>query len=89
MATRKRKKSKRTRFYVIPAKGPDGGWDVKKGKRKIAWSPVKAGAVAHGVNEARGMYERSGRLTRLIIYGANGRIMSERTYGEDPRRYRG
>ncbi len=45
--------------------------------------------MAYGRTEARALWEDKGRLSRLIIYAANGRIQSESTYGEDPRRYKG
>lgn len=81
-------KRKRMRFYVIPAKRADGGWDIKRGKRRIAWSPLKAGAVAYAREQAKAARAR-GRLTQLVVYGTDGRIQYEHTYGQDPRRYRG
>jgi hypothetical protein len=38
---------------------------------------------------ARGKWEQDGELSQLRIFGKNGRIQSERTYGRDPRRFPG
>jgi len=50
--------------------------------------PRKADAIAEGVKLARA-HHAAGELAQLVIKGKSGRIQSERTYGNDPRRSKG
>jgi len=49
---------------------------------------VKADAVADGRRLAREVHRVEDRPTQLVIYGRDGKIQSERTYGADPRRHK-
>lgn len=53
------------------------------------WHAVKTTAVHAGAGLARSRWLTFGKLGQLVIHGKDGKIQSERTYGKDPRRYRG
>ncbi len=75
----------RTRYFVQPNKDR-GGWDVKKqgGDRASAHFDTKQEAVEAGRGLARGADP-----AQLIIKKLDGKIQTEHTYGNDPKRYRG
>lgn len=68
----------RDSHHVVP--NPDGGWDVKRGggQRASKHCDTKADAVA----AAREISRNQG--TELVIHGANGRIQSSDSHGNDP-----
>jgi hypothetical protein len=83
---------KRVIYRVLP--GPDGGWTLA-GKGRVIPGGVtvqryrrKVDAVASGKRRCRQTWTL-GVLAQLVIYGRNGRIQSERTFGKDPRKYQG
>ena len=75
--------SKRTVYHVT--KGSD--WSVKKegADRASATAPTKAAAIERAVELAK----NSGSLAQVKIHNEDGKIASERTYGQDPRKYQG
>lgn len=46
-------------------------------------------AVFYGAGSARDEWNFNGVLTQLRVYGKDGRIKFERTYGRDPKRRKG
>jgi hypothetical protein len=50
---------------------------------------TKNQAVSMGAEYARALRESEGTPSQLVIHGKNGKIQSERTYGNDPRRSKG
>lgn len=85
MAKRRKRRSKRAVFYVVPAYD---GWAVKRGKRRVGGADLKREAVELGRDLAHEVYDRGG-LSQLRVHRADGTIEYEHTYGADPRRHRG
>lgn len=77
------KPPKRVRLRVVPAKGRYGGWDLVWGRRRFLYG-TKALAVRAGAKEARALWRNAGTPAQLEIHTRDGRIESERTYGNDP-----
>jgi hypothetical protein len=76
--------SKRTVFHVT--KGDDDWRIAKEGsQRASATAPTKTEAVKRAAELAH----NTGALSQVKIHKQDGTIESERTYGEDPRRYKG
>lgn len=75
--------SKRTVYHVT--KGED--WRITKegGDRASGTAETKAEAIQRAVELARG----AGGLAQVKIHREDGTIQSERTYGNDPRKYPG
>lgn len=73
--------SKRTVYHVT--KGED--WNIKKegAERASATAGTKAEAVQRAVELAK----NAPGLSQVKIHNEDGKISSERTYGEDPRKY--
>ncbi len=73
--------NKRIVYHVT--KGED--WNIKKegADRASASAPTKAGAIQRAVELAK----NSGGLAQVKIHNEGGKISSERTYGQDPRKY--
>lgn len=73
--------SKRTVYHVT--KGDN--WSIKKegAARASATASTKRDAVDRAVELARG----KGGLAQVKIHNEDGKIASERTYGQDPRKY--
>jgi hypothetical protein len=58
--------------------------------RELQWDDgLKAGLVQSVARYCVARWENEGKLGQLRIFGKNGRIQSERTYGRDPRRFPG
>ena len=65
-------------------KGAD--WNVKKeGATALARAATKAVAIERAVTLAK----NSGGLAQVRIHNEDGKMASERTYGEDLRKYQG
>ena len=75
--------AQRKKTFVSPAK--PGGWDVKKGGKVISHHKTKENAVQKGMKIGR----KDAPYGQLIIQKQNGKIEEERTYGNDPKRYKG
>ena len=75
---------KRTVYHVVSG-GDD--WSIKKegAGRASATAPTKAAAIDRAVELAK----NSGGLAQVKIHNEDGKIASERTYGQDPRKYPG
>ncbi len=73
--------SKRIVYHVT--KGDN--WSIKKegADRASATASTKRDAIDRAVELARG----SGGLAQVKIHNEDGKIASERTYGQDPRKY--
>ena len=73
--------SKRIVYHVT--KGDN--WSIKKegADRASATASTKRDAIDRAVELARG----SGELAQVKIHNEDGKIASERTYGQDPRKY--
>ena len=73
--------SKRTVYHVTKS----DNWNIKKegADRASATATTKQNAIDRAVELAKG----SGGLAQVKIHNENGKISSERTYGEDPRKY--
>lgn len=67
------------------------GWVLRTPKGTDIHSPsgLKRVAVSMGRRLARMRWEDRGILTQLVIYGRNGRVQFEHTYGRDPERFVG
>lgn len=72
--------SKRTVYHVT--KGTD--WNVKKEGADRASASAATKAVA--IERAVALAKNSGGLAQVKIHNEDGKIASERTYGEDPRK---
>lgn len=83
---RTRLKVKRVVFRVQYKRGD--GWMVRGNARTASYS-FKSSAVMDGVQQCTRLYRDQGIRTQLVIHGKDGRIQSERTYGDDPARRRG
>jgi hemerythrin superfamily protein len=83
-ATGGRARVTRTVYRVTPTK--DGRWQVtKKGAtRASSTHDKKSEAVSRGRQ-----FARKHRLAQLVVHTSAGKIQTEYTYGEDPRRSRG
>jgi len=77
-------KMERQVYEVVPS--PRDGWDVKKegGLRASAHHETKAEAVADARERAK-----AAPLGQVRVKGKDGRIQTEWTYGQDPRRFPG
>ena len=73
--------ARQPRFTVVPTKNDD--WAVKKGTATIATAPTKERAVDIGKRQAKAAEGQ------IVIHKQNGRIQTEHTYGNDPRRRKG
>jgi len=74
-------------YHVVPHTQESGRvWKVEKagGDKPVRIFLHKEDAVEYGMEIAKHY-----RLGQLIIHGIDGKIESERTYGEDPKRYPG
>lgn len=62
-------------------------WHVRRdrARRSDSCHENKTKAIAR----AKALASRRGVLGQVIVHGRNGRIQTERTYGNDPRRTRG
>lgn len=76
--------AKRTVYHVIPG-GDD--WNIKKegAGRTSATAQTKAAAIDRAVELAK----NSGGPAQVKIHNKDGKIASERTYGQDPRKFPG
>ena len=72
----------RTRLTVAYDK-KEGSWSVKGGEGVSSYR-----ATTEAVSEAARMGRQNGNA-QVVIKNQNGRIQSERTYGNDPRRSKG
>lgn len=63
-----------------------GGWDVKseKAERAAANFENKSDAIGRAKEIAKNV-----PLGQIKIHGLDGKIQTEHTYGEDPRKYKG
>jgi hypothetical protein len=74
---------------------PHGRWQVRRRTdgsdrgRTILEAPLKRTALRRMADILRGRWRVEGSLSQLVIRGKDGRILSERTYGLDPRRRAG
>lgn len=77
-------KSKRKVYHVTPA--PSGGWNVKAedNKNPSGNFKTKTEAVARGKELAK-----KPLLGQLIVHRQDGKIQTEYTYGNDPKRSKG
>jgi len=64
-------------------------WEVHRDGEMVKTLQRKSSAIHDGARLARDTYESEGTPTQLVIHGKNGKIQSERTYGNDPRRSKG
>ena len=73
------------KVYTI-AKGHDGEWKgtLRGAARPSVSAPTKAEALERTVQIAK-----NAGLGQVVIRKQNGVIQSERTYGQDPKRYPG
>jgi hypothetical protein len=71
-------------YHVTPGAG--GGWDVKAedNKRPSGNFKTKTDAVARGKELAK-----KASLGQIKIHKQNGKIQTEHTYGDDPKKYKG
>jgi hypothetical protein len=81
----KKKESDRKTYHVTPH--PDGGWQVKLAGADRARSKhtTKKEAVAKAKHYCKAIYENS----QVIVHKKDGKIETEYTYGDDPRRTKG
>lgn len=64
------------------------GWVVTWGNKTCVGLSTKKAAIIKGRLEAQVIFGR-GKLSQLRVFGKNGRIQFEHTYGKDPRRSKG
>lgn len=83
----RKKRGKRIVFRVHP--GEEKRWRIVCDGSLLASYDKKATAVKVARRMARKSHQVDGKLTQLVICGRDGRIQTEHTYGEDPRRHRG
>lgn len=58
--------------------------------RELLWDEVPKASLVRSVAEyCVARWQNEGELSQLRIFGKNGRIQSERTYGRDPKRFPG
>lgn len=74
---------KRQVYHVVPA---ENGWEVKKegNKRPSAKARLKVDAIKRAKKLAK-----NAKLGQVIIHKRNGKIQTEYTYGDDPRKTKG
>lgn len=75
----------RTIYTVTPN---DGAWAVVWKRQAVYRSKTKLEAVAKGRKMCRDLLA-DGVLSQLRIKGRDGRVQTEHTYGDDPRRHVG
>ena len=73
--------SKRIVYHVT--KGDD--WNIKKEGADRASGTAQT--KAHAIQRAVELAKNSGGLAQVKIHNEDGKISSERTYGQDPRKY--
>jgi hypothetical protein len=79
-----RSKAKRTSYHVVPDReGPaDGRWQIKEeGRRPRQACRTQRQAISAARTEAKAR-----QPSQVIVHGRDGRIRTEYTYGDDPRR---
>ncbi len=64
-------------------------WAARRGGRLLDRYRAKDEGIRRLRIFCRAQWSRWGRLAQLRIFGKNGRIQTEYTYGKDPRRTRG
>jgi hypothetical protein len=64
-------------------------WDLLCDRDFVNNSLLKSNAVRGGAVMARDLRESEGTPTQLVVHGKDGKIQSERTYGNDPRKSKG
>lgn len=74
--------TKRTQISVSPSK--NGGWDLKKSNETLSHHRNKDTAIERG----RALGNKTDN-SQLLIKGKDGRIQTEHTYGNDPKKYPG
>lgn len=78
-------KKKRKIFRVKPRRVFPYGWNITEESKIIGTTfYLKTAAIAFAVGIAKGSVP-----SQVVIYKRNGRIQSERTYGQDPERSKG
>lgn len=77
--------SKRRVYHVIPHRK---GWRIRLNGHDVCIRATKASAVSDAVSMARSDWKR-GFLAQVKIHNRDGRLAEERTYGKDPKRYKG
>ena len=86
--------SARTIYHIIPlttkTKGRRvcRGWGIRLAGQVIREVQRKSDAVEDAAHMARGIQTQGG-LAQVVVHTLAGRISFERTYGQDPRRYKG
>lgn len=65
-----------------------GSWEIIDNGEYHSTRGTQAEAIAIAVNAARCAWI-DGEPTQVVIFGRDGRIKYERTYGHDPRRRKG
>ena len=79
---------KRIRIEVCPQKGRPKPWKVTKDS--ILWAECRTQADGIGLAVTLGhQYANRGELVTLKIKRPDGTIRDERSYGGDPRRFKG
>ena len=63
-------------------------WVVVTGHGRERFVTQKS-AISYAVDLCRQTWHDDGRPAQLVLHGKNGRIRWERTYGHDPRRFKG
>ena len=81
------KKTKRIVYRVMPDK-KRGDWQVTRNGKRHGRAPLKNAAVAFGRVSALADW-KAGRPSQLVICGQDGKVQTEHTYGNDPKRHKG
>lgn len=76
----------RETWHVTPAKGDDGGWQVKHAGKDRATSRHENKDEAI---QAAKQIAKDRKLGQVVVHKMDGTIQDEFTYGKDPRRSKG
>jgi hypothetical protein len=75
--------------YRVQWRKATGRWTVSTGRFTLCRSSQKAFCVAWGRLVARRTWVKRRHPSQLVVYGKDGRVQYENTYGRDPRRFAG
>ena len=74
----------RVKYHVTPT--PDGDWRVKREDAERAANIIENKAEA--IERAKELAKEN-PLGQVLIHGKDGKVQTEYTYGQDPKRYKG
>lgn len=82
-------KSMKRRVYRVQWVRRSKEWTIRRAPGYVEFYATKRQAVGDARILAREDWRANKRLGQVVVYGKNGRVLFEHTYGRDPRRYPG